>query len=108
MKRFIQLKSETLRELNSRTARDAALKAASKGETQIVLIQDDKLFIYEGTRRPLNENEKNVFTEERKIKYKPVATKMHYEKLTRSCNLKKEDDMIYMRERLSLLGVTVQ
>lgn len=108
MKKFVQFKSDNLtHELNSRTARDAALKAASKNETQIILIENDKLFIYEGTRRLLKEEEQNNFTASRQIKYKPYVKKLYYEKLTQTCNLKKEDDRLYIKEKLAAIGVNL-
>lgn len=106
MKKFVQLKSDnSTHELHSRTARDAALKAASKNETQIILIEGDKLFIYEGTRRLLDENEQNSFTTSRQIKYKPFVKKLYYEKLPQVCNVKKEDDKLYIKEKLAEIGL---
>lgn len=92
-------------DFHSSNARDAALKAASKNETQIILIETDKLYIYEGSRRLLGENEQNDFTKKNKIFYKPFVQKLHYEKLNRVCNVKKEEDMDYIRGCLDNIGI---
>ena len=108
MKKFVQFKNDdVIHELQSRTARDAALKAASSKDTQIILIESDKLYIYEGKRTLLNEHQHNDFTRSNNIHYKPSVRKMHYEKLSHVCNLKKDSDIIYVKGLLSQLGIVV-
>lgn len=109
MKRFSHFKSESefTNEFNSRTARGAALKAASKSENHIILIESDKLYIYDGKKHFLRENEKTEFTESKNIKYKPCVKKLHYEKLSHVCNLKDEQDRLYIKDRLFQIGISI-
>lgn len=101
MKKFHQLQEDgTVTEYNSKTARDAALKAASRVNdvSTIVLLESDKLYLYEGSRRPLRDSEQNDFTRSRNIHYMPLARKLHYQKVPQAFNLKKADDREQVRD----------
>ena len=105
LKRFILLKHDnSILHFQSRTAREAALKAASKDEKEIILFESDKLYVYEGDRKILTEEEQNAFTQKNRIKYKPIVAKLHYEKLNRTYDLKSEKDLAIIR---SILNTTL-
>lgn len=106
MKKFHLLKKNNeFVEFHSKTARDAALKAASRDETLIVLLENDKFYIYKGAKRSLSEQECTEFTRQNKIFHKPIAKKMHYGKFERVVDVKKEDDVEFVKENLrNILG----
>ncbi len=87
-------------DFNSKTAREAALKAASRDYEHIVLLEDGKLHIFSGYKRELLEEEKNEFTRTNKILSKPIATKLISRRLDRLVDLKKKEDKEYIREKL--------
>ena len=70
-------------ELFSKTPRDAALKAATRDETDIYLVDVDtgKLHVFRGERRPLEPHEHTAYTRARNISAKPVVSKMAYRNL---------------------------
>lgn len=103
MKKFQLYKQEI--EFNSTTAREAAMKAASKNFSQIILLESDKLHVFEGTRRLLRDEEHTCFTKKNKILYKSNVRKLHYEKLTHPCNLKKIEDVEYIDKLLNDMSI---
>ena len=105
MKKFQLYKQDM--EFNSTTARDAAMKAASKNFSQIILLESDKLHVFEGSRRLLSNEEHTSFTKKNKIMYKSNVRKLHYEKLSHPCNMKKNDDVNYIDELLNDLGIQI-
>lgn len=70
-------------EFTSKTARDAALKAASRGYTDIYLadVNDGKIHIFRGGKELLSETKQNEYTRQRNITTKPTASKMAYRNL---------------------------
>lgn len=87
-------------DFNSKTAREAALKAASRDYQHIVLIEDQKLHIFSGSKRELYEEEKNEFTKNNNILSKPLATKLISKRLERSVDVRKKEDQEYMKAKL--------
>ena len=73
-------------EFHSKSPRDAALKAATRNEQQIHLVDaaSGKIHIFRGGRVPLQESEENEFTRSRKIYAKPQVSKMAYRNLGHS------------------------
>lgn len=73
-------------DFHSRTPRDAALKAATRGHQQICLadIGSGKLHIFKGECVALTQGEANEFTRSRNIQSKPVVRKMAYRNLHQS------------------------
>ncbi len=69
----------------SGTPREAALKAATRDEKYICLVEADtgKLHVFGGEKIPLSEREQNEFTQRRGITSKPIVTKMAYKNLKR-------------------------
>lgn len=67
----------------SSTPREAALKAATREEKYICLVEPDtgKLHVFCGEKIPLTEKEQNDFTQKRGITSKPVVNKMAYKNL---------------------------
>ena len=72
-------------DFHSRSPRDAALKAATRGQTTICLIEagSGKLHIFKGNRVALSGQEENEFTRTRNINSKPTVRKMAYRNLNR-------------------------
>ena len=103
MRKFtlIDFQTNETTEFNSNTAREAALKAATRNETMIVLLEADKLHIFEGVKRLLKEEEMNEFTKNKNINSKPVVRKLGYQKLDRTVDLKKEGDIKYLKHVFS-------
>ena len=102
MKRFYLVKEEgdSITEFNSKTPREAALKAASKDETNIILVETNKLHVFRGAKKQLTEKEKNEFTKSKNILCKPVVTHMASTRLEREIDIKKHDDLKYVQEFL--------
>tara|TARA_B100001741_G_scaffold313530_1_gene320146 strand:+ start:9533 stop:9871 length:339 start_codon:yes stop_codon:yes gene_type:complete len=102
MKKFVMIDEDgnKIVDFNSKTAREAALKAASRDYEHIVLLEDGKLHIFSGYKRELLEEEKNEFTRTNKILSKPIATKLISRRLDRLVDLKKKEDKEYIREKL--------
>ena len=97
---------EQLVELNSKTPREAALKAATRKIDMIYLVEHEgcKLHVFRGEKKELSEEEQNEFTRSNKIFTKPVATKMAYKRLDRCVNVKKEIDMNYVKSVIETLN----
>jgi hypothetical protein len=64
----------------SKTARDAALKATSKGHTLLCIVDVElgKIHIYNGVMRQLTSAEMTSFTALHNITHKPIVQKMAY------------------------------
>ena len=64
----------------SKTPRDAALKAATRGESRICLVEPDsgKLHIFRGDRVALSDHARSAFTDQRNIVSKPKVSKIAY------------------------------
>lgn len=64
----------------SKSARDAALKAATRDESLICLVDVEfgKLHVFRGARRELAPEEQTYYTRQRNISHKPVVEKMGY------------------------------
>ena len=73
-------------ELQSKTPREAALKAASRDQTRIFLadVTTGKLHIFSGEKRPLTDTQKNTFTALQNIQTRPYASKLAYRNLNQS------------------------
>ena len=78
-------------EFHSKSPRDAALKAATRGQTMICLVDPTtgKLHMFRGERVPITEKETTAFTQTRNITTKPCVSKMNYRNTGRT--LKKSD-----------------
>jgi hypothetical protein len=101
MKKFYQLKPDlNIIEYNSKTARDAALKAASRSHETIVLTDNEKLFIFDGCRVEIHEEHHTTFTRKNNINFVPSVRKLHYEKLNFECNIKKENDRLQLQKKV--------
>lgn len=72
-------------EFASKTARDAALKAATRGHSLILLAEPEqgKIHVFKGWRKPLSDKEMTDFTQRNKITSKPYASKLAYKNLGR-------------------------
>jgi len=70
-------------EFVSKTARDAALKAATRGYSIICLAEADvgKIHIFRGVRINLSEDKQNDYTRQRNINTKPHVSKLAYRNL---------------------------
>lgn len=98
MKRFQMLKDDdSVIEFNSRTPRDAALKAASRDECQIILVNENKLHIFRGFKKPITEKQQTEFTIKNKIKFKPFVEKMYYTDMKMQVDVKKKSDISFIR-----------
>ena len=101
MKRFQMLKDDdSVIEFNSRTPREAALKAASRDESQIILVNESKLHIFRGSKKLIAENGHTEFTLKNKIKFKPFVDKMYYTDLKRQVDIKRKSDISFIRDVL--------
>lgn len=82
-------------EVNSNTARDAALKAATRNVTDIYLaeVETGKIHVFSGTKAELSEKEKNGFTALRNIHSKPVVSKLGYSKIGRKLHRSDLEDI---------------
>jgi len=103
MKKFTLFDFQTneTTDFNSNTAREAALKAATRNETMILLLEDDKMHIFEGVKRLLKEKEMNEFTKKKNINSKPLVRKLGYQKLDRKIDFKKGEDITYLKNVFS-------
>ena len=103
MKKFtlFDVNTNETTDFNSNTAREAALKAATRNETMIVLLEEDKMHIFEGIKRSLTDEEMNEFTRKKNIHSKPAVRKLGYQKLNRKVDLKKKDDITYLKHVFS-------
>ena len=92
----------------SKTPREAALKAASRPSNDLIVLVDSslgKIHVFNGEVRPLFDDEKNSFTEKRNIQSKPVVTKLAYSAIGRPVNPKSMEDMNLILEKVTgLLG----
>ena len=89
--------------LNSYSARGAALKAASRGWSNILLLEaNGKFHAFEGGVRPLTENEITRFTSQHGIKSKPIVRKVDYVNLNNRTS--RASAFTKNRGKLSLLG----
>ena len=72
-----------LMEIAASTPRDAALKAATRGVTEICLADaaGGKLHVFSGLRHPLSGSEITEYTQSRSITHRPVVAKMAYRNL---------------------------
>ena len=84
-------KETILMEFYSKSPRDAALKAATRGQTLICLVDPapGKLHMFRGERIPITDKETTAFTQARNITTKPTVSKMNYRNTGRS--LKRND-----------------
>lgn len=105
MRKFtlLHLNDDGTTEFHSKTPREAALKAASRDENLIVLIEEKKMHIFKGEKRPLKEAELNEFTKSRNITNKPVVSKVGTKSFEKSVDAKKKDDLNYIRSILQEL-----
>lgn len=73
-------------EWRSKTARDAALKAANRGAELICLVDVDggKLHAFRGRRRVLEDSELTEYTRRRGITHKPMVEKLAYHNCRRA------------------------
>lgn len=95
---------EITMEFFSKTPRDAALKAATRDEARICLVDVDagKLHVFVGERRPLNESQTNAFTQRKNITSRPFVAKMAYRNLNQACERKDVERLAQeFREMLS-------
>lgn len=99
-KRFfaITLEEDQVTEFQSKTPRDAALKAASKGQECIILCHENKVYIFQGLLRSLTESENNEFTKSKSIQHRPVVKRLGYTKLERNVDPRKASDLEYIQE----------
>lgn len=104
MKRFslIHLDNDNITDFQSRTAREAALKAASRDETFIVLVEDQKYHIFQGIKKALTETEENEFTKSKNITSKPIVRKMGSNRVTRAFDLKKKEDLEFVKTEVKI------
>lgn len=67
-------------ELRSYSPRDAAMKAATRHERRICLVEvtTGKLHAFKGERVPLAPHEENAFTRRMNLSSKPCVTKLAY------------------------------
>jgi hypothetical protein len=98
MKRFQLVTNDEVIELNSKTPREAALKAASRNFSDILLVEQTKIHIFQGNKRELKKEEQNSFTQTKNIQSKPIAKKMAYKRLDRFVDAKKDIDLEYIKE----------
>ena len=102
MKRFslIHLDNDDITDFQSRTARDAALKAASRDEKFIVLVENQKFHIFEGMKRALSESEETDFTKSKNITNKPIVRKMGSNRVDTPFDLKKKQDLEFIKNEV--------
>jgi hypothetical protein len=102
MKKFVMIDNDgnKIVDFNSKTARDAALKAASREYEHIVLLEEQKIHIFTGSKRELKEEEQNSFTKTNHILSKPMATKLISKRLNRTVDIRKTEDQEYIQELL--------
>ena len=102
MKKFVMIDDDANKiiDFNSKTAREAALKAASRDYEHIVLLEEQKIHIFSGSKRELADEEQNEFTKTNKILRKPIATKLISKRLERSIDIRKKEDKEYIKEKL--------
>lgn len=85
---------ELEKEFLSNTAREAALKAATREAGTICLVesQNGKLHVFKGTRVPLAEDEQNSYTRARNISSKPQVSKIAYRNMKMSYHRNRLED----------------
>ena len=97
-KKFIQVDTSgtTIREYHSRNPRGAALKAATRDEPLIVILdaQVGKIHIFKGIREPLTDAQRNSFTEANNIQTRPQVHKMAYTSLKQPINVKNDKKIL--------------
>lgn len=83
------------KDLFSKTPRDAALKAATKDEVDIYLVEPEsgKIHVFEGSKIPLSEKEKTSYTLDRNIVSKPVVRKLLYKNLNQTIDKNVVEDV---------------
>lgn len=107
MKSFWLVDCETQKvekEFSSNTAREAALKAATREVSTICLIEptNGKLHVFKGTRVPLSESQQNNYTRSRNISSKPQVSKLAYKNMNTTYTRHKLEDAC--REFLYMLS----
>ena len=95
-KKFVQvdISGNIVREYHSKTPRAAALKAATKDEERIAILDLElgKMHIFAGSREPLSESQKNSFTESKNIQTRPSVRKLAYSSFHKNINMRDEHD----------------
>lgn len=76
----------------ARTARCAALKAASRGEREVGILDTEmrKLHVYSADMRPIHEHERTEYSKKYGIESKPVVAKVGYQKVPSDFSLSEE------------------
>lgn len=102
MKTFslLRMDNDDIVNFQSKTARDAALKAASKGETFIVLADDEKLHVFRGERSEIAEEQRNDFARAKSMRFKSNVRKMGCTRFDRKIDWKKPADRQHVRSVL--------
>jgi len=91
---FLDMETKNTIDFNSKTPREAALKAASRDIKFIVIIEDDKMHLFSGAKCMLTEKQMNDFTSKNNIQSKPKVHKLGYKRLSRVVDVKKDFDFI--------------
>ena len=83
----------------SKTPRDAAMKAASKGKEHIVIIdvENQKMHIFKGEKTELKKE--TEYTKKYNITCQSNVTKMAYGKLDRHVSITNEEDSKYLLQK---------
>lgn len=91
---LIDTEANPIMKFSSRTAREAALKAATRDQRNIVLVDTatGKLHIFEGHREILNPTTLNTYEKNRGITRKPIVRKLCYTNFSRKLNLNNTND----------------
>ncbi len=102
MKTFslLNIGDDTIKEFHSKTAREAALKAASREESLIILIEEQGFHVFKGSKKLLDESKQNDFTKSKNIHYKPQVTKMGYKRFDTTLDVKKKTDLKSIKDEI--------
>ena len=92
---------DSLLEFISKTPREAALKAASRNISLIILVDKNKLHLFRGSRKPLEEHEHTEFTTAKNIRSKPNVVKLVTTKLDYKVDIRIEKDLEYIKDILN-------
>lgn len=86
--------ANTLLKFSSKTAREAALKAATRNNENIIIVDTTrgKLHIFEGWRKTLDAETLNNYEKNRGITKKPIVRKMCYANFNRKLNMNNSTD----------------
>ncbi len=87
--------TKIVKEFTSNTAREAALKAATRDVNMICLVEvsNGKLHVFRGSRIPLSDAEQNNYTRSRNISSKPHVSKLGYRNLKKTCTRQTIDEI---------------